>query len=179
MGATGPVRLTISRARGLAITGCASSGVVHTATANAEVSGTQEISVVIHHTNLLFVTASGTSSHDLPGPLTPGDRVLGRDDIQQHGSDVGSDYEVCTVGFGLNVLCDDMINITNVGQLHVTWAFQWPASGATGPTSWSGVVDGGTDGYQNAIGTFQAQARPSGDVNITLHISRARRGDGD
>jgi hypothetical protein len=98
--------------------------------------------------------------------------VLGRDDIYQQRSDIGSDYAVCTISFTLNVLCDNMVNITNVGQLHVTWSFQWPATGTTGPTSWSGVVDGGTGSYQNAIGSFQAEALPDQDVIITLYIVR-------
>jgi hypothetical protein len=157
---------------GLAVTGCSGPEADHRAVASAQLRDAQEISVVAHRTNLVFVTASGTSHQYPTGPLSPGDRILGRDDLQQHGSHIGSDYEVCTVTFALNILCDDMIDLTNVGQLHVIWAFQWPASGTTGPTSWSGVVDGGTGGYENALGGFQARALPGGDLNITVHISR-------
>jgi hypothetical protein len=130
----------------------------------------QTISVVIHLTNLDFITASGSSSPYPTGPLSPGDRVLGRDDILQHGSIVGSDYEVCTASFGLHVLCDDMVEMTNQGQMHLTWMFQWPSSGNSGPPAWEGVVDGGTDSYQNATGEFQAQALPNGDTSITIQL---------
>ena len=60
----------------------------------------------------------------------------------------GSDYEACTVTFGLNVLCEDMVSLTGRGDLHVSWTFQWPsAPGSTGPTAWDGVVDGGTGSF--------------------------------
>jgi hypothetical protein len=157
---------------GLAAAGDSITHVHHRADARAQLADAREISVVLHQTDLLFVTTSGSASPYPTGPLVPGDRVLGRDDIEQNGSDIGSDYEVCTASFGLNVLCDDMVNITNNGQLHVTWSFQWPASGTTGPPNWSGVVDGGTGIYQNAIGSFQAQLLPDHDVNITMHIVR-------
>jgi hypothetical protein len=163
----------------LSLGGLAVIGVSHThdqlrTGASAQFADAREPSIVLHRTNLLFVAASGSTSPYPTGPLAPGDRVLGRDDIYQQRSDIGSDYEVCTVSFSLNVLCDDMVNITNVGQLHVTWSFQWPATGTTGPTSWSGVVDGGTRSYQDAVGSFQAQALPDQDVNITLHLVRPK-----
>jgi hypothetical protein len=161
----------------LSLTGLAAIGVSHPHThlnggASGRLADARQLSVVLHRTNLLFVTAAGSTSPYPTGPLGPGDRVLGRDDIYQQASEIGSDYEVCTVSFRLNVLCDDMVNITNVGQLHVTWSFQWPTTGTAGPARWSGVIDGGTSRYQNAIGSFQAQARPDRDVNITLDIAR-------
>jgi hypothetical protein len=156
---------------GLAIGGISATGSGHAAAAPAQLRNAQEISFIAQGTNWLFVTPSGTSSQYPTGPLVPGDRVLGRDDLKQQGSDIGSDYEVCTVSFNRNVLCDDMVTITNVGQLHITWMFQWPATGPAGPSSWSGVVDGGTGAYENAIGSYQAQALPNGDL-ITAHITR-------
>lgn len=159
--------LAVSAIAGLALTGCAAKA----ASASTKTGGpTQTISMTIHLTNLDFVTASGTSSPYPTASLSPGDRVIGRDDVLHNGSVVGSDYEFCTVGFGLHVLCDDMVEITNVGQMRISWMFQWPSSGS--PLEWQGVVDGGTGGYRNAIGTFQAQALPGGDDSITLQLEK-------
>ena len=165
---TRPVLVLLSLA-GIATAGCSVTGA---AASSAQDRASERISVVAHQTDLLFVTASGSSSRFPSGPRAPGDRVLGRDDLAQHGSNIGSDYEACTITFGGNVLCDDMIDITDVGQLHVTWTFQWPTSGTTGPSAWNGVVDGGTGAYQNAIGDFQAQVLPNRDIRITADLTR-------
>jgi hypothetical protein len=159
--------LAVAAAAGVGLTGCGTTmAAAHTTAAH----GSQTISAVIHRTNLVFVTPSGSSTPYPTGPVVPGDRVLGRDDLLQHGSTIGSDFEVCTASFGLHVLCDDMVDITNVGELHVTWMFQWPSSGTSGPSVWDGVVDGGTGNYANASGDFHARALPSGDDSITLRI---------
>jgi hypothetical protein len=151
------------------MSGCASKAAADsTSTHNAHT-----ISALIHRTNLVFVTTSGPPSPYPTGALTPGDRVLGRDDILQQGSRIGSDYEVCTVNFDLHVLCDDMVEITSMGQVHLTWMFQWPSSGTTGPSAWQGVVDGGTGAYATATGDFQAQALPGGDDSITVRIVKS------
>jgi hypothetical protein len=165
---TRPVLVLLSLA-GIVPAGCS---ITRAAASSAPDQGSEQISVVAHRTDLLFVSASGLSSQFPSGPLVPGDRVLGRDDIVQHGSNIGSDYEACTITFGGNVLCDDMMDIAHVGQLHVTWSFQWPTSGTTGPSAWSGVVDGGTGVYQNAVGDFQARALPNGDIRITADLTR-------
>ena len=157
--------LVVPAIAGLALTGCAAKMAGASTTPDRP---TQTLDLVIHLTNLEFVTAAGSSSPYPTGPLSPGDRVVGRDDVLEHGSLVGADYEFCTVGFGLHVLCDDMVEITNVGQMHINWMFQWPPSGS--PTSWDGVVDGGTGGYRNAIGSFHAQALPGGDDTITVQL---------
>jgi hypothetical protein len=161
--------LVLMAMAGLALTGCAATRADASTTAGRPA---QTITLVVHLTNLEFITVSGSSSPYPSGPLSTGDRVLGRDDIQQHGAIVGSDYEVCTVSFGLHVLCDDMVEITNLGQIHITWMFQWPSSGTSGPSAWKGVVDGGTGTYQNAIGDFQAHALPNRDISITTRIVR-------
>ena len=161
--------LAVPAIAGLALAGCAAGTAGASTGANTlSAHHSQTMDLVIHLTNLEFVTVSGSSSPYPTGPLSPGDRVVGRDNVLEHGSLVGADYEFCTVGFGLHVLCDDMVEITNVGQMHIAWMFQWPSSGV--PTSWDGVVDGGTGGYRNAIGSFHAQALPSGDDSITVQL---------
>jgi hypothetical protein len=134
--------------------------------------GTTEVSIVAHPINLEFLTSTGASSPFPTGPLAPGDRVLGRDDILQAASLVGSDEEVCTVTFDRQVLCDDVVSFTGKGDLHVTWAYQWPASGTTGPQSFDGVVDGGTSAYAGAQGDFQATALTGRDLHITATITQ-------
>jgi hypothetical protein len=139
-------------------------------TAGSSAQAETALSFVTHQTNLEFVTGSGASPYPT-GPLAPGDRIIGRDDILRGHSVIGSDYEACTVTFGLNVLCEDMVSLTGRGDLHVTWTFQWPsAPGSTGPTAWDGVVDGGTGAFGDAHGSFHAAALTGGDISITADI---------
>ena len=130
-----------------------------------------DLSFVTHQANIEFVTGTGATPFPT-GPLAPGDRIIGRDDILRGRSVIGNDYEACTVTFGLHVLCEDMVSLTGRGDLHVTWTFQWPsAPGSTGPTAWDGVVDGGTGSFSEAHGSFHAAALASGDISITADIS--------
>jgi hypothetical protein len=129
------------------------------------------LSFVTHQTNIEFVTGSGASPFPT-GPLAPGDRIIGRDDVLRGRSVTGSDYEACTVTFGLNVLCEDMVSLTGRGGLHVSWTFQWPsAPGSPGPAAWDGVVDGGTGTFSDAHGSFHAAALPNSDISITADLS--------
>jgi hypothetical protein len=135
-------------------------------------SGPAHLSVVAHPTQLDFITASGASSQPPHGPLVTGDRVLGRDDLLQAGTVVGHDDEVCTVTFDRYVLCDDMLSFRTQGNVRVTWTFQWPASGSSGPSTYDGVIEGGTGSYRNARGDFHAVALPNRDVQFTATITR-------
>jgi hypothetical protein len=149
----------------------AAAAAVVLAVAGPSAKAETDLSFVTHQANIEFVT--GTEATPFPtGPLAPGDRIIGRDDILRGRSVIGSDYEACTVTFGLNVLCEDMVSLTGRGDLHVTWTFQWPsAPGSTGPTAWDGVVDGGTGSFSEAHGSFHAAALASGDISITADIS--------
>ncbi len=160
--------LAMAAVAGVGLTGCGTT--IAAGAGSNTAHATKTISVVGHRADTVFITAAGSSSQFPTGPLSPGDRIIGREDLRQHGSMIGTDFEVCTVHVGLRVLCDDMVEITNVGELHVAWMFQWPSSGTAGPSAWDGVVDGGTENYANAIGDFHAQALPSGDDSITLRI---------
>lgn len=122
------------------------------------------ISVVAHLTNIEFVTGAGATSTSPTGPLAPGARVLGRDDLLQGGAVTGHDYEICTVTFASNVLCDDILTLTNRGQLHASWSFHWP------PLTYDGVVDGGTAEFRAMSGDFHATIQPDGDVQITATL---------
>jgi hypothetical protein len=151
---------------GPALAGCAAA-----AARTPEPPGATHSSIVVHPTQVEFLSLSGASSRFPTGPLAAGDRVLGSDDLLQGGSTVGHDYEVCTVTFDLHLLCDDMLSFTNKGDLHVTWEFQWPATSSRGPSTFDGVIDGGTSTYRNARGDFHAVALPDRDLEMTATIT--------
>ena len=157
------------------LAGC-SSAAARPATASARAPAPRAPSVlrvVVRPARLEFVTASGATSPFPTGPLSAGDRVVGRDDILQSGVVVGHDLESCTVGFELHVLCEDMLSLDNKGDLHATWAFQWPAMGNSGPSSFDGVIDGGTAAFRNAVGEFHAVALlPGRDLQITATLTQ-------
>jgi hypothetical protein len=138
-------------------------GSAHAATA----APPTQLKVVVHPTDLDFVTHAGTSPNFPTAPLAVGDHVVGRDSIMQAGLRAGTDYEVCTISFDLHALCDDTLVIDGKGDLHATWILQWPQSGATGPNSFDGIIDGGTAGYRNVTGDFHAVALVGRDIQIT------------
>jgi hypothetical protein len=99
------------------------------------------LSLVVHPTQIEFVSAAGVTSQFPTGPLSTGDRVVGQDNLLQGGRVVGADLEVCTVAFDLHVLCEDMLSFQGRGDLHAIWTFQWPASGTFGPPAFDGADD--------------------------------------
>jgi hypothetical protein len=105
----------------------------------------------------------------------PGDRIIGQDRILQHGRPAGHDNEVCTVSFGRDVLCQDIIVLTGQGDLQASWTLQWPATGTQGPASFDGVIDGGTAHFAAAHGTFHAATLPDGDMQVTAVIDAGQR----
>ncbi len=135
-------------------------------------SGPAHLSILAHPTHLDFVTSSGASSQPPHGPLAVGDRVLGSDSLLQAGAVVGHDDEVCTVTFDRYVVCDDILSLRTQGDVRVSWTFQWPAVGTSGPSTYDGVIEGGTGSYRNARGDFHAEALPSRDVHFTATITR-------
>lgn len=155
---------------GLAVTaaGLGLAWTVSTRDTQADTTGADHhatrISLLAHLTNIEFITTAGATSTFPTGPLAPGDRVLGRDNLLQGGSVAGYDNEVCTVTFAGNVLCDDILTLSNRGQVHVSWSFRWPA------TTYDGVVDGGTAEFRGVSGDFHAVAQPDGDVQITADV---------
>jgi hypothetical protein len=86
---------------------------------------------------------------------------------------VGRDFEVCTVSFGQHVVCDDVLSFDDRGDLHATWAFQWPSTGTSGPSAFDGVIDGGTSLFHNATRDFHAAAVwPGRDLQITATFTQ-------
>jgi hypothetical protein len=119
---------------------------------------------------LAFVTAAGTSNQLPTSPLSTGDRVVGQDALTEGASSVGHDLETCTVGFRLQVLCQDILTLTNRGDVLVSWQFTWGSSGQP-PATFDGVVIGGTGIYRGVRGDFNAVDLPDHDVRITASLS--------
>jgi len=150
----------------MAFAGCSSALAVGTSAA-----GTSQLTFTGKQTNLLFLAPNGSSSPYPTGSLSSGDRVLGVDSIFQGGTKVGHDYETCTVGFGFEVLCQDMLTLDNKGDLLISWEFTWPASGQP-PSSWDGVIAGGTGSYVGVSGDYHAVLEPNGTFQVTTKLVR-------
>ena len=126
-------------------------------------------------TAIQFFTASGPITGFPTTPLVPGDRIIGQDRILQNGKPAGHDNEACTVSFGRDVLCQDIIILPGQGDLQASWTIQWPATGTRGPASFDGIIDGGTARFADAHGTFHAATLPDGDLQITAAIDAGQQ----
>jgi hypothetical protein len=133
------------------------------------------LTLVSQLTAIQFFTATGPITGFPTRPLMPGDRIIGQDRIVQNGRTAGHDNEACTVSFGRDVLCQDIVILTGQGDLQTSWTFQWPATGTRGPASFDGVIDGGTAHFAAAHGTFHAATLPSGAMQITAVIDEGQR----
>jgi hypothetical protein len=155
----------------LAVAGCAAG----TAAAQATPHTPRQLTFASQLTAIRFFTASGPITGFPTKPLMPGDRIIGQDRILQNGRPAGHDNEACTVSFGRDVLCQDIIILTGQGDLQASWTFQWPATGTRGPGSFDGVIDGGTAHFAAAHGTFHAATLPDGDMQLTAKIGAGQR----
>ena len=126
-------------------------------------------------TAIQFFTAAGPITGFPTTPLVPGDRIIGQDRILQHGRPAGHDNEACTVSFGRDVLCQDIIILTGQGDLQASWTVRWPAAVTRGPASFDGVIDGGTAHFAAAHGTFHAATLPDGDMQLTAEIGAGQQ----
>jgi hypothetical protein len=122
-------------------------------------------------TAIRFFTNSGPITGWPTKPLVPGDRIVGQDRILQNGKVAGHDNEACTVSFHRDVLCQDIIVLNGQGDLQASWTLRWPASGHGGPSSFNGIIDGGTSHFAAAHGTFYAATLPNRDMRITAVIN--------
>jgi hypothetical protein len=141
-----------------------------TAAAQATPHSPGQLTFVSKLTAIQFFTASGPITGFPTKPLVPGDRIIGQDRILQHNRAAGRDNEACTVSFGRDVLCQDIVILNGQGDLQVSWTIRWPAHGPRGPVSFDGVIDGGTARFAAAHGTFHAATLPDGDMQITAKI---------
>jgi hypothetical protein len=165
------IRVTAGTVATLAVAGCAAG----TAAAQATPHAPGQLTFASQLTAIQFFTDSGPITGFPTSPLVPGDRIIGQDRILQHGRAAGHDNEACTVSFGRDVLCQDIIILTGQGDLQASWTVQWPATGTRGPASFDGVIDGGTAHFAAAHGTFHAATLPDGDMQITAMIDAGQR----
>src|SRR5262245_4151528 len=145
-------------------------GTAGAAAAQASTHTRGQLTFDMQRTALQFYASTGPITGYLTGPLAPGDRIIGQDRILQNGVPVGRDNEVCTVGFGRDVTCQDIAVFDGRGDVQASWSVRWPATGSTGPASFDGIIDGGTGAFTDAHGDFHAQARPGGDLQITATL---------
>lgn len=164
-------RVAIGALAGIAVAG----GAAGTAAAQATPHVPGQLTLVSQLTAIQFFTASGPITGFPTKPLMPGDRIIGQDRIVQNGRTAGHDNEACTVSFGRDVLCQDIVVLAGQGDLQTSWTFQWPATGTQGPASFDGVIDGGTGHFAAAHGTFHAATLSSGDMQITAVIDEGQR----
>jgi hypothetical protein len=155
----------------LAVAGCAAG----TAAAQATPHAPGQLTFASQLTAIRFFTASGPITGFPTKPLVPGDRIIGQDRILQNGRPAGHDNEACTVSFGRDVLCQDIIILNGQGDLQASWTFRWPAAGTRGPGSFDGVIDGGTARFAAAHGTFHAATLRNGDMQLTVVIGAGQR----
>jgi hypothetical protein len=130
---------------------------------------------VTHHTNLTFITAAAGAVLFPTGALSPGDLMVVSDDLLQCGGTIGYDNGLYTMTYAANVLCDFAVTLTNQGEVHVSYTFQWPPSAnSAGPSAFDGVIDGGTLAFQDAHGSFHAVALLNGQYQFTATIADPR-----
>jgi hypothetical protein len=162
-------RVAASTLAAIAVAGTAAAA----AAAQAAPHAPGQLTFASQLTAIRFFTASGPITGFPTSPLAPGDRIIGQDRILQHGRAAGHDNEACTVSFGRDVLCQDIVIFTGQGDLQASWTVRWPAAGTRGPASFDGVIDGGTGRFAAAHGTFHAATLPDGDTRITAEIDAA------
>jgi hypothetical protein len=148
-------------------------GTAGAAAAQASAHAPGQLTFVSQLTAIRFFTNSGPMTGFPAKPLVPGDRIIGQDRILQNGKPAGHDNEACTVSFHRDVLCQDIVVLNGQGDLQASWTFQWPATGT--PSSFGGVIDGGTSHFAAAHGSFHAATLPNGDMRITAVINADQR----
>ena len=142
------------------------------AQASAHASG--RLTLVSQLTAIRFFSNSGPMTGFPTKPLVPGDRIIGQDRIMQNGKPAGHDNEVCTLSFHRDVLCQDIVVLNGQGDLQASWTLQWPADNQA-PSSFGGIIDGGTAHFAAAHGSFHAATLPNGDIRITAVINTDQR----
>jgi hypothetical protein len=147
----------------------ASAHTVNATAAQAAAPLPRQLTVLSQLTSIGFFSNSGPIKGWPTKPLVPGDRIIGQDRILQHGAPAGHDNEACTVSFHQDVLCQDIVILNGQGDVQASWTLQWPPNGHHGPTTFDGIIDGGTGIFAAAHGTFHAQAQRNGErLTITL-----------
>jgi hypothetical protein len=121
------------------------------------------LSFVVQNRGTDYVTAAG-STNVFPGRLQPGDRILSRDALIQGTRSIGYDDELCTVTVDNHELCQVALVLPGRGQIQASWLWiRWPSS-------FTGVIDGGTGAFAHARGQFTATGLRNGGLRITATL---------
>lgn len=163
-------RLALGALATIAVAG----GTAGAAAAQASAHAPGQLTFVSQLTAIRFFSNSGPMTGFPKKPLVPGDRIIGQDRILQHGKTVGHDNEACTLSFHRDVLCQDIVVLNGQGDLQVSWTLQWPTGGRV-PSSFNGVIEGGTSHFAAAHGSFHAATLPNRDIRITAVIDTDQR----
>jgi hypothetical protein len=149
-------RIALGALATLAVAG----GTAGAAAAQASAHAPGQLTFVSQLTAIRFFSNSGPITGWPTKPLVPGKAA-------------GHDNEVCTVSFRRDVLCQDIVVLNGQGDLQASWTLQWPATGV--PSSFDGVIDGGTSHFAAAHGSFHAATLPNRDIRITAVINAGQR----
>jgi hypothetical protein len=148
----------------ISLTLAVAAGVAALSTVTAEGAGTPStLSLVVQNHGTEYVTAAGSMSV-FPGRLQTGDRIFSRDSLLQGARSIGYDDEVCTVTVDNHDLCQVILVLSGKGQIQASWLWiHWPSS-------FSGVIDGGTGAFAHASGQFTATGLRNGTLRITATL---------
>jgi len=152
------------KGRGIAVVLAATAVVAALSSATAIGAGAAStFSFLVHNQGTEYVTAAGPTSA-YPGRLQIGDRILTRDSLQQGTRSIGYDNELCTVTFDYHDLCQATLALPGKGQIQASWLWiHWPSS-------FTGVIDGGTGTFSHAKGQFKATILDSSTLRVTATL---------
>jgi hypothetical protein len=114
--------------------------------------------------------------HERPSRRSPVSRLTARSDY---------DYETCTVGFGLEVLCEDMLTLDNKGDISIVGSSPGRPRGSPPhrETASSPVARGATRDsvatftpFWSRINRFRSQQSSSGHLDVPSDAHRLGRG---
>ena len=165
-------RIALGALATLAVAG----GTAGAAAARASAPAPGQLTFVSQLTAIKFFSNHGPIIGFPKKSLVPGDRIIGQDGILQHGKLAGHDNEACTLSFHRDVLCQDIVVLNGQGDLQASWTRQWPtASSHRGPTTFDGIIDGGTSHFAAAHGSFHAATLHNGDLRVTAVLNAGQR----
>jgi hypothetical protein len=152
--------------RGLAIaltlTAAAAVAAVFIATAQAA-GAPATLTFVAQNRGIEYLTAAGSTSV-FPGRLQAGDRILARDSLLRGARSIGYDDELCTVTLDNHDLWQVILVLPGKGQIQASWLWiRWPST-------FTGVIDGGTGTFAHATGQFTATVLRNGQLRITAAL---------
>jgi hypothetical protein len=128
------------------------------------------LTYTVRNAGTAYLTKAGLST-SFPGTLQTGDQIFARDTLLQGSKQIGYDNEQCTVTFDNNDLCRVVSVFPGKGHVEATWLWINRNNSPAGPSQFSGIIDGGTNGFANTKGQFVATVLPNGTLSITAKLS--------